>query len=350
MICQLAFGAVIICIAFTIGFAIRRASICAVAAARQSAHGGRHTRLRAFATAACWSGVVLLPLASLAPQIAVLSPGYAITFMAIAGGAMFGLGAYVNGACAFGTLSHLAGGETNYLGTLVGIFIGAALAAMLPFHPDTPAPSTLTLSSVAGVLLLLAFAGMAATGLRNHLGRRRRRNHGRRAPRRLGASTALLIIGIGGALLHATAGEWTYMAVLSDRAASLVSQDPSDTNLTVFAGSGALIAGGVFAAYRSGRIRWRRPASRKFAIRIIGGAMMGIAAAIVPGGNDVMLLYGVPSAAPHAIAAYITMMVVLYGVFRMKGIRSNAAAARTGNSRRSRGKPVAKRAPGEAVR
>ena len=53
--------------------------------------------------------------------------------------------------------------------------------------------------------------------------------------------------------------------------------------------------------------------------------MMSFAAAIVPGGNDVMLLYGVPSAAPHAIAAYVAMMAVLYGVFRIQKLLDDAS-------------------------
>lgn len=325
MVAALILSTVIIALAFSVGFAIRRASICAVAAARQSAKGRRHTRMIAFLTAACWAGAVLLPAAWIAPDAAILSPGYPITLGVVAGGALFGLGAYVNGACAFGTLSHLSGGEMNYTGTLVGAFIGAGLAAIIPYHPAAPAASTLSIATGAGLLLFLAFSGVAAAATRRYYRGRRRRKRRNKANSRLGAATALLIIGAGGALLHATAGEWTYMAVLSDRAATLVSGDASGAGLTVLIGSGALIAGGVYAARRSGRFRWRPLEAGKFGQRVVGGAMMSFAAAIVPGGNDVMLLYGVPSAAPHAIAAYVAMMAVLYGVFRIRKLLGNAS-------------------------
>jgi hypothetical protein len=38
-----------------------------------------------------------------------------------------------------------------------------------------------------------------------------------------------------------------------------------------------------------------------------GGILMGSGAAIVPGGNDALLLYGIPSLSPHAIPAYLAM-------------------------------------------
>lgn len=328
MIAATILSILIVAIVFSVGFAIRRASICAVAAARQSAKGRRHSRMKAFLTASCWSGVILLPAAWIAPGIAVPSPGYPITLAVIAGGALFGLGAYVNGACAFGTLSHLSGGEMNYIGTLFGVFIGAALAASIPYHPAPPAVSTLSLSIGTGLLLFLAFAGVAATAVHKHYHGRKRT---KRTYRRLGGATALLIIGVGGALLYATAGEWTYMAVLSDRAASLINGDPSEAGLTVLVGSAALVTGGVYAAQRSGRFRWNKPQAKKVAQRMIGGAMMSFAAAIIPGGNDVMLLYGVPSAAPHAIAAYITMMAVLYGIFRIQRVWRSSLVTQSKN-------------------
>lgn len=319
MLADLVLSIMMISLAFSVGFATRRASICAVTAARQSATGRRHSRMIAFLTAACWSGVVLMSATSLAPELAPLSPGYPVTLTVIAGGALFGLGAYINGACAFGTLSHLAGGDLNYIGTLIGIAGGAAVSALLPVHPGAPVPATLSPGSGSGLYLFLLFAVSAAAATRKYV--RTRLRHAKPSVRRLGAAPALLILGAGGALLHAVAGEWTYMAVLSDRAARLVSGDASEAGGMVLAGTAALIAGGIYAARRSGRFRWKRPMPYKFITRISGGAMMSLAAANVPGGNDVLLLYGIPSVAPHAIAAYGAMMVVLLVIFRIKESR-----------------------------
>lgn len=304
-------GLMTIAFAFSVGFATRRASVCAVAAAQQSVLQGRHDRLASFVGVMCWSGLILLPAASLVPDVVHLSPGYPVTFSVVAGGILFGLGAYINGACAFGTLSYLAGGDLNYVGTLIGIFIGAALAATLPEHFGSPAEAAVSLTTVLGLLTFSTFAGVGGFSLLKLLSSRKSRARNGESS---GTVSALLVIAVCGALLHATAGEWTYMAVLSERAASLVTGHASHPAPLVFVGAIALIAGGIYAARRSERFAWQRPKPIAISLRGIGGAVMGFAAAIVPGGNDVMLIYGLPSAAPHAIAAYLSMMASLFAV------------------------------------
>lgn len=49
-----------------------------------------------------------------------------------------------------------------------------------------------------------------------------------------------------------------------------------------------------------------------------GGMLMSGAAAVIPGGNDIMLIYGLPSLAPHAVAAYAVMMATLVLFFWLK--------------------------------
>ena len=46
------------------------------------------------------------------PDTAAPNRSYAITVVAIIGGFLFGVGAAVNGGCAFSTLGHLANGVT----------------------------------------------------------------------------------------------------------------------------------------------------------------------------------------------------------------------------------------------
>ena len=50
-----------------------------------------------------------------------------------------------------------------------------------------------------------------------------------------------------------------------------------------------------------------------------GGSMMGAGAALIPGGNDVILLNAIPGMSPHAVPAYAAMLVgVLIGLLFVK--------------------------------
>jgi toxin CptA len=49
-----------------------------------------------------------------------------VTYVTILGGALLGLGAYVNSACVFGAVARLGSGEWAYLATPLGFYAGCA--------------------------------------------------------------------------------------------------------------------------------------------------------------------------------------------------------------------------------
>ena len=118
-------------LAFVVGLCIQRASVCAVRATEQWVYHRRTSRLRAFFSAAAWSGLVILPLAWLFPGSAMLAEDAPVTWTVLVGGALFGIGAALNGACVLGTVAQLTRGRTDYLATLAGITLGANGG-----HPD----------------------------------------------------------------------------------------------------------------------------------------------------------------------------------------------------------------------
>ena len=50
----------------------------------------------------------------------------------VAGGALLGLGAVVNGACAIGAIARIGNGEWAWLATLPGLFVGALAWRLVP--------------------------------------------------------------------------------------------------------------------------------------------------------------------------------------------------------------------------
>ncbi len=305
-------------LSFAMGFAIRRGTVCVVVAAQDLVVRRRPDKFIGFATAACWSGLLLVPLAWSAPAIFHLSPGYDQLIQALLFGCLYGIGAWANQACGFGTLAHLTGGRLGYLLTLAGWVIGASFISKVYRPQQIPEPSLLATSPLAAIAAWLAFAAVCWWSWpRLRLLRRRARWRKMLLGRaRMRPFEAMLIIGIGGGLLYACAGSWTYLGLLSSYASQLVMRDFTPISpLPALLGTAMMIGGGLFAAVRSASFRLRGTNWRQGSRHLVGGTIMGLATQLIPGGNGVIIVYGLPSFAPHALAAYFGMTLTLMLIF-----------------------------------
>jgi hypothetical protein len=304
---------VLLTLAFLVGYAIRRGSICAVAATRALIVDRRSTRFRAFGVAAAGSGAVIIPLHWLFPDDATLSAGYPVTIEVLLAGAAFGIGARINNACALGTLAHLTGGNVVYGATILGMATGAILMTWVGIAnniAEPPRESPLEMPTAGATIFVLALGAMFVTALYRRL-LRWLRNLRDPAPMRMGSYRAMLIVGVCGGLLYTLAGSWTYMSVLSQRASHLVDPTLASKGWPVALCAAIVTVGGVTAAWRYHEFNLRRPGLIAALRCLLGGSVMGASAAIIPGGNGTMLVHGLPSLAPHAIAAYGAMTVTL---------------------------------------
>src|SRR5262249_16667471 len=65
------------------------------------------------------------------------------------------------------------------------------------------------------------------------------------------------------------------------------------------------------------RIDWRP--RRVWLLNLSGGTLMGFGTALAPGGNDVLVLYGIPSLSPYALPTYMALGVgVAAGLVMMR--------------------------------
>ena len=142
MLASAAFAAAVLCAA-TMGFAIQRGATCTVAAVDELLGKRSARRLAAFGEAALWvaGGLLAARALGLVPQ---LPPGYALSGWTLLGGALLGLGAWVNRACVFGAIARLGSGEWAYAATPLGFYLGC-LAVPWLFAP--PAPQALAVGS-----------------------------------------------------------------------------------------------------------------------------------------------------------------------------------------------------------
>jgi uncharacterized membrane protein YedE/YeeE len=115
----------------TMGFANQRGSTCTFAVLEEVVLKRRFKRLIALFEASFWvgAGFVLLNAAGLLDTIPV---NYAAGTGTIAGGVLFGIGAFVNKACIFGTVARLGSGELSYLATPLGFYLGSLATAYFP--------------------------------------------------------------------------------------------------------------------------------------------------------------------------------------------------------------------------
>jgi uncharacterized membrane protein YedE/YeeE len=313
---------VLVPLAFIVGFALQRGNVCSVLAARQIAWTGRWSRMRGLLLASAWAFAAVLPLVWLGIGPFKLSGEFAPSLVPALGGLLYGIGCYVNGACIFGVCSRLTAGNLSFLFAVPGMAFGATMAefAQIAPPPDqlTPAvaavPHPWLIGIWAAIVLLLALSAWrmvrahwrAGITLANILRQSRWRS-----------TLAATFLGVIGGILYATDVAWIYPALVKRMGFYVAGLHPAFPLATV-AGSVALFLGGIAAALLRGRFVIRAPLLRRSVQALIGGAIMGFAWALVPGGNDAMVLYLLPSLAIHGIIAYAALLATLIGLEILK--------------------------------
>ena len=287
-----------------LGFSAHRAGICTVKAVAEVLTTRRAHFLWSFAKTALWvmAAAALGGVLTLDAQFR----HWPLSAASVIGGVLFGLGAGLNGGCTFSTLTRLTDGNLNLIATVLGWPVGLALGlqvwafeAALP--QATAAGPGLALSNP--LTLLLAVWALWEGG---RLIRRMAR--GGSVGRVLGAHTytlsaAAAVLGLANAGLLITTGPWSFTGTLlcaMDAGTLANCRDPLLPWL-IFA---AALAGMAASAWQRGSLVLRRPKGREVARHALAGVVMGFGAALIPGSNEGLILFAIPSFSPHALPAY----------------------------------------------
>ena len=303
---SLAFGAAALC-AGTMGFAIQRGATCTVAAVGEIVDERSYGRLLALLEAALWVGGGLLVAQALhiLPQ---MPAGYAVSAWTIVGGVLLGLGAFVNRACVFGAIANFGSGVWAYIFTPVGFYVGCVSVAAV-FSP--PAAQTLAYGSPvlqASAWFALLFVVFVSLRIGRPIVRGARSGTLREtvAAHAWSPHTATTVIGVTFLLMLLLVGSWAYTDVLVELARGMAGSVAARSLLLL-----ALLLGAALGGWTAGRFRNTRITVAQIVRCFTGGVLMGWGSLLIPGGNDGLILVGMPLLWPYAWLAFATMCVTI---------------------------------------
>lgn len=291
--------------AAVMGLAIQRGGTCTVAAIEELLATRRPARLWAMVEAAMWVGGGLL-LAREFGLVAALPTGFELSHWTLAGAVLLGIGAILNGACVIGSIARLGSGDVAFAAMPVGYYLGCASADALFAPPvalalDAAPPAFGAHGWLLGLFPLLA-AVRLGVGLRT-----RRGSLGQ--PWSPHAATAVIGVAFLGLML--LVGAWSYTDLLAELARTM-GHFSAAHNLAARALIGvALLVGAWVGGRRTGQFR-RKPVSAFAMARCLcGGVLMSWGSLLTPGGNDVLVLIGMPLLWPYAWSAFATMCITV---------------------------------------
>ena len=294
------------------GFAIQRGATCTVAAVDEAVHRRKLNRLVSIVEASLWVVCGLLIAQSL-HLLRTMPGGYAVSAQTVLGGALLGLGAYVNRACVFGAIARLGSGEWAYVVTPIGFYVGCATVPPV-FAP--PAPEMLTYGSpvlrasawIAVVFALLMLWRLCSPILASLAAAQRQPRNARTelARRVWSPHAATTVIGITFFFTLLLAGAWAYTDVLAEAARGMAGSLLARSLLLL-----ALLLGAIAGGWTAGRLRSTRISLVQLLRCFSGGVLMGWGSLLIPGGNDGLILVGMPLLWPYAWVAFATMCVAI---------------------------------------
>ena len=320
-VASLAFVVAALCAA-TMGFAIQRGATCTVAAVEEVVTAGSFRRLAALSEAALWVAGALL-VAQAAQWLPKMPPGYALGVWTIVGGALLGLGAFVNGACVFGAIARFGSGEWTYLLTPVGFYLGCITVPVVfgPPAAQTLAEGSPVLAAPAWLALLFLAFVVVRIGRPLLAGARAGRLRASVASTVWSPHAATTVIGITFVVMLLLVGSWAYTDVLVELARGMAGSIGARCLLLL-----ALLLGAALGGWTAGHFRSTRISGRQVLRCLAGGVLMGWGSLLIPGGNDGLILVGMPLAWPYAWVAFLTMCATVAAalVLRRAGAGSGA--------------------------
>ena len=308
---------VLLTLAFILGFVANRTTLCAVKAVDEILFQHQAKVLASFIKIILWafgSTIILEWVFGISP---IETSNYSLNLQPLLGGLILGIGAVLNGGCALHTLIRLGRGDLGMLISLAGIsasvFVLKSIQITIPTISTTHITSSFSMNTQHKLILsITALVWMAVELFRLLQNFKHSKWRIRILAECYQLSTASAILGVCNGVLFTLVGIWTYTHTLLTSVTTLTSPQSSHANtasLMLWGLTLTLIAGIAVSSFIKGKLSMQFKPQRKWIGYFIGGMLMGLGALLIPGGNDVLLLSAIPSGSPHAIPAYLCMLI-----------------------------------------
>jgi len=209
----------------------------------------------------------------------------------------------------FGAVARIGSGQWAYLATPVGFYLGCLTPFPGPTATADDAPFShawpLTMAFVALLCWRVAETARAPSAI-GHLWHPHR---------------ATLLIAITFVIAMLTAGPWAYTDALAALAHDKDARLGIRSVMVV-----ALLGGAILGGLIDGKIR-SQPIRARTAMRYLtGGMVMGLGGMLVPGGNDGLIMLGLPLLQPYAWVAVATMTATIAVAIGLEAAGKRAGA------------------------
>lgn len=300
--------------AFTLGFAAHRASLCTVKAVAEIYTTRSVYMLASFLKTSIW----ILIFSFLGFALFGVSTSFThwpLSIYSILGGLLFGFGAAMNGGCTFSTLTRLGDGDIAFLAAVIGWPTGAwveriLLSSWIPGDSEIGVSAYNLSPAFLGLLATLAvvvWIVWQSTVIFRHMPKGMRLVSALMAPQ-YGLTMAAVIIAAANFVLYLNLNAWSYTSVILSSVAPATFPPKAPILLLWFVLSVSL-AGIITSSVLRKSFSFKKPTLSRLFMHSAAGIMMGFGAAMIPGGNDSIILYGISSLSPHAAPAYISILV-----------------------------------------
>lgn len=314
---------------FLIGFAAHRASLCTVRAVMQWLDDHKASVLISFIKAAAWSCLLAGVFVLFGLPIKGVPVTHGVWWLGILGGFLFGMGAAINGGCSLSTVQQLADGDSTVLLTLIAFVSGVAGTMTLEnlWLPQVVQPQALWWQQLTLWQHVTLVTVLMLWAVRKLVMQWQRRDQSLSVLQRFVApryrlAFGALLLGVASGLLFLLEGTWTYTNYLREQTKSWFFDGISTgwlrgiLVLTLFVGM-------LTSSFHRGSFSWRWPNMNNWQRRVLGGLLMGSGGALVPGGNDTLILVLIPTLSLQALASYVALLAGIGSVLMvMRSVRS----------------------------
>ena len=313
-------------LAFWAGFSVRRGSICLVRATHEIIERKPPKTMLFVMEAMTVALSITIPAMILFPEHISLAASYDLSLYLLTGAALYGIGAAINGACALGTLNQVMSGRIEYLATILGLAAGFMVFLnwdLIFTLQKLKSINHAELNIFLFLPLMFLVWGVALFQIMRFV-RQSKESKLKKLKQYLTSPVARDFIGVsifgfcGGVIYLLLGRSWDYTKFIMDVEEHIHAGFwPDESILPVLTTTLAMFSGMAIASIISKSFKFQRSTLKAFTIRFLAGGLMGAAVGLIPGGNDTIILHGIPGLAFHAPVALIIMMMAIAVVLVM---------------------------------